>query len=157
MWHRNGTWRRKEEPPSPDYDPSRWGYPDLRPPHQLAPLLEVLARASWPSWRATRSTSPTGSSGPRPRRYSGSGGVYRCKDGDARSPTTSTRTFEYPGGRTAVFTSIESNAFDHYYETYYGTKGTLILRGETEAYLFDEGGGDKATAVEVAAKGSRGR
>jgi len=28
VWHRNGTWRRKGEPPSADYDPSRWGYPD---------------------------------------------------------------------------------------------------------------------------------
>jgi predicted dehydrogenase len=35
-------------------------------------------------------------------------------------------TFEYPGGRTADFSSIESNAFDDYYEMYLGTKGTLI-------------------------------
>ena len=27
VWHRNGNWRRKGEPPSPDYDPSPWGYP----------------------------------------------------------------------------------------------------------------------------------
>ena len=26
-WHRNGNWRRQGEPPSPDYDPSKWGYP----------------------------------------------------------------------------------------------------------------------------------
>ena len=26
-WHRNGSWRRKAEKPSPDYDPSQWGYP----------------------------------------------------------------------------------------------------------------------------------
>ena len=26
-WHRNGSWRRKAEKPSPDYDPSPWGYP----------------------------------------------------------------------------------------------------------------------------------
>ena len=26
-WHRNGNWRRTGEPPSPDYDPSKWGYP----------------------------------------------------------------------------------------------------------------------------------
>ena len=26
-WHRNGSWRRKAEPPSPDYDASQWGYP----------------------------------------------------------------------------------------------------------------------------------
>ncbi len=26
-WHRNGNWRRSGNPPSPDYDPSKWGYP----------------------------------------------------------------------------------------------------------------------------------
>ena len=54
-----------------------------------------------------------------------------------------------------VFTSIESNAFDNYYEAYYGTKGTLILKGEVEAYLFEEGapaGEAKATGVAVASK-----
>jgi predicted dehydrogenase len=84
----------------------------------------------------------------------GSGGVYRWKDG-REVPDHTYATLEYPGGRTAVFTSIESNAFDHYYEAYYGTRGTLILRGETEAYLFDEGalpGEAKPTTVEVTPK-----
>ena len=48
-------------------------------------------------------------------------------------------TFEYPGGRTATFSSIQSNAFDDAYEMFMGTKGTLILKHETEAYLFNEG------------------
>ena len=26
-WHRNGSWRRKGDPPSTDYDASKWGYP----------------------------------------------------------------------------------------------------------------------------------
>src|SRR5205085_1969070 len=26
-WHRNASWRRKEDPP-PEFDPSKWGYPD---------------------------------------------------------------------------------------------------------------------------------
>ena len=67
-------------------------------------------------------------------------------------------TLEYPGGRDAVFTSIESNAFDNYYEAYYGTKGTLILQGEIDAYLFEEGapaGEAKATGVEVAPQQDR--
>src|SRR6266571_1898390 len=60
--------------------------------------------------------------------------------------------FEYTHGRTAVFTSIESNAYEHYYEAFYGTRATLILRGETEAYLFDEGGGARPTTVDVSPK-----
>lgn len=57
-------------------------------------------------------------------------------------------TFEYSGGRTATFSSIQSNAFEDAYEMFMGTKGTLILRHETEAYLFGEGEG-AATRVEV--------
>ena len=60
--------------------------------------------------------------------------------------------FEYPGGRTATFTSIESNAFDQYYEAFFGTKGTLILERERDAFLFDEGEGLRPTAIEVSPK-----
>ena len=63
-------------------------------------------------------------------------------------------TFEYPGGRTAVFSSIESNAFDDYYETYFGTKGTLMLLREREALLFEEGGGDRQMGIAVTAAGT---
>jgi predicted dehydrogenase len=64
-------------------------------------------------------------------------------------------TFEYPGGITGTFTSGESNAFEERYEAFYGTKGTLIIRNEDEAMLFDEGDGAAkgATAIEVAPKG----
>jgi len=47
-------------------------------------------------------------------------------------------TFEYPGDRTALFTSIESNAFEDTYEEINGTKGTLLFRG-SHGYLFYEG------------------
>src|SRR5262249_12457438 len=88
----------------------------------------------------------------------GSGGVYRFKDG-REIPDHTYVTLEYPGGRSVVFTSIESNAFDNYYEAYYGTKGTLGLSGGIDAFLFEEHGAGttaaaqpKATGIEVAAK-----
>jgi hypothetical protein len=62
-------------------------------------------------------------------------------------------TFEYPGGRTATFSSIQSNAFDDAYEMFMGTKGTLILKHETEAYLFNEGE-NLSTRVEVSPRQS---
>ena len=50
-----------------------------------------------------------------------------------------------------MFSSIESNAFDDYYEMFMGTKGTLILRREIEALFFEEGGGEAgATSITVA-------
>ena len=84
----------------------------------------------------------------------GSGSVARWKDGREVDDHVYA-TFEYPGGRTATFSSIESNAFDHYYEVFFGTKGTLLLKGEAEAYLFEEGGGARPTGIEVAAAAER--
>jgi predicted dehydrogenase len=56
-------------------------------------------------------------------------------------------TFDYPGGRAAFFTSIETNAFDNIYEQFMGTKGTLVMAGNGEAFLFTE----KAAVQAVAA------
>ena len=65
------------------------------------------------------------------------GGISRYKDGREVSDHIYA-TFEYPGGRTATFSSIQSNAHEDAYEMFMGTKGTLILRHEVEAYLFNE-------------------
>jgi predicted dehydrogenase len=152
VWHRNGNWRRHGDPPSPDYDPSPWGYPTFE--HLLNWRLY---------WRYSKGLLAELAShqvaiadwffGSPPEMVQGSGGVHRFKDGREAHDHVYV-TFEYPQGRTAVFTSIESNAFDHYYEMYLGTRGTLILRGETEAFLFKEGEDRKPTALEVAAKGA---
>ncbi len=152
VWHRNGSWRRHEDPPSPDFDPSRWGYPTFD--HLLNWRLY---------WRYSKGLLAELCShqvnisnwffGAVPEAVTGAGGVFRFPEGGREVEDHLYATFEYPQGRTAVFTSIESNAFDDYYEMFMGTKGTLILSRETDAYLFQEGGG-KAAAVEVAAKGS---
>ena len=157
VWHRNGNWRRKIDLPSPDYDASRWGYPDydhlinwrLYKKYSRGHMAELashqVAIADW-FFDANASAAI------------GSGGVHRFKDG-REVPDHTYVTLEYPGGRTVVFTSIESNAFDNYYEAYYGTKGTLIMSGEIDAFLFEEKGAGstapatpKATGVEVTAK-----
>lgn len=153
VWHRNGSWRRKEDLPSPDFDPSRWGYPTfdhlvnwrLYWKYSQGLMAELAShQVNIANWYF----------GATPEAVLGSGGVYRWKNEGREVPDHVYATFEYPLGRTAVFTSIESNEYDHYYEAYYGTKATLILQGETEAYLFDEGGDKKATTVEVSTKGS---
>ena len=91
--------------------------------------------------------------GAEPTSVMGTGGIYRFNDG-REVPDHVYATWEYDGGRTAVFSSIESNAFDHYYEAFFGTKATLILQGEAEAYLFDESTGKPATGLEVTPKGN---
>ena len=150
-WHRNGNWRRKGDPPSPSYDPSPWGYPDWE--HLINwRLYKRYSRGLLAELASHQVSVVNWFFGAVPDAVHGSGGVYRWKDGREVDDHVFT-TFEYAGGRTATFSSIESNAFDHFYEVFFGTRGTLVLRGETEAYLFDEGGGAQPTGIEVAAPG----
>jgi predicted dehydrogenase len=153
VWHRNGSWRRQQEPPSPDYDPSPWGYPtfDHLVNWRLFWKYSKGLLAELASHQVNISNWFFGSV---PEAVTGAGGVYRFPEGDREVEDHVYATFEYPAGRTATFSSIESNAFDDYYEMFMGTKGTLILSRETDAYLFQEGKNAAATAVEVTAKGT---
>ncbi len=149
-WHRNGNWRRQGNPPSPDYNPSQWGYPTFD---------HLLNWRLW--WKYSQGLMAELAShqinainwflGSHPEAVSGHGGLYRYADGKREVYDHVYTTFEYPAGRTVTFSSIESNAFDDYYEMYMGTKGTLIILRESDALLFEEGAaGAQPTAVEVA-------
>jgi predicted dehydrogenase len=149
VWHRNGNWKRTGAPPSPDYDPSRWGYPTWD--HLLNWRLywryskglmaelgsHVVNNTNW-----FFDAHPAAGPGPA--------GLYLFKEGREVQDHVYV-TFEYPGGRTVVFTSIESNAWDDYYELHMGTKGTLLLQAEREAFFFPEGGSG-STGIEIARK-----
>ena len=67
-----------------------------------------------------------------PQAVVGTGGIYRYKDGREVNDHIYT-IFEYPKNLTLTYSAIQSNAFDHYYEEFMGTKGTIVLSGETEA------------------------
>jgi predicted dehydrogenase len=152
VWHRNGNWRRGAELPSPDYDASRWGYPTFD--HLINwRLYKAYSRGHMAELASHMVAITDWFFGAPAVGASGSGGVHRFADG-REVPDHTYVTLEYPGGRTALFTSIESNAFDSYYEAYYGTKGTLVLKGEIEAYFFEEGAAAVArpTAIAVAPK-----
>jgi predicted dehydrogenase len=153
VWHRNGNWRRKAELPSPDYSAAQWGYPTF---DHLANwrLYKKYSRGHMAELASHMVAITDWFFGANASAAIGTGGTCRYPDG-REVPDHTYVTLEYPGGRTVVFTSIESNAFDGYYEAYYGTKGTLILKGEVEAYLFEEGapsGEAKATGIAVASK-----
>lgn len=153
-WHRNGNWRRQGEPPSKDYNPSTWGYDSwdhllnwrLYWKHSQGLMAELAShQVNAVNWFL----------GSKPEAVIASGGVYRFADGKREVFDHVYATFEYPGGRTAMFSSIESNAFDDYYEMYMGTKGTLIIIRETDVLLFEEGSGSNRppTTVETARRG----
>ena len=149
-WARNGNWRRPGEPPSRDYDPSRWGYPTFEHLWNWRLYWKysrgLFAELCSHQLNATHWFLGTEA----PASVHGSGGVYRYKDGrEAHDHVYA--MFEYPGGLTATFSSIESNANDQRYEAFYGTKATLIMYNESEALLFHEGSDGRATGVEVSA------
>jgi len=152
-WHRNGNWRRKGDPPSPDYDPSKWGYPTFE--HLINWRLYWKYSQGLMAELCSHQLNATNwFLGSKPEAVSASGGVYRFKDGREAFDHVYA-TFEYPNGQTAVFSSIESNAFDDYYEMFMGTKGTLIIRREIEALFFEEGNGETgATSITVAPQGA---
>jgi predicted dehydrogenase len=151
-WHRNGNWRRTGNPPTPSYDPSPWGYKDWE--HLLNwRLYKQYSRGLLAELASHQVNIVNWFFGAVPETVHGTGSVARWKDGREVDDHVYA-TFEYPGGRTATFSSIESNAFDHYYEVFFGTKGTLLLKGEAEAYLFEEGGSARSTGIEVTAASS---
>jgi predicted dehydrogenase len=147
-WHRNGNWRRQGQPPTPDFDPSKWGYPTFE--HLLNwRLYWKYSQGLMAELCSHQINAANWFLGSHPTAVSATGGVYRFKDG-REVPDHVYVTFEYPNGQTAVFSSIESNAFDDYYEMFMGTKGTLIIRREIEAMVFEEGNREGATSIAVA-------
>src|ERR1700754_2518102 len=148
-WHRNSTWRKTEEAPTQNFDPSKYGYPDWE--HLLNwRMYKKYSEGLMCELGSHQITAASWFFDSHPEAVYANGDTYRFKDGREVYDHVFA-TFNYPGGRTATFSSIQSNAFDQNYEMYMGTKGTLIMTRELEAYLFVEGGGDvpSTTRVEV--------
>lgn len=149
VWHRNANWRRTGDPPSPDYSPAKWGYPTWE--HLLNwRLYKKYSRGLLAELGSHQVAIANWFFGAIPEAVLGTGGIYRWDDGREVDDHVYA-VFEYPNGRTAVFTTIESNSFDDYYEAFFGTKGTLILKGEADALLFEEGSRAQ-TQIEVTPK-----
>jgi predicted dehydrogenase len=151
LWNRNKNWRRPLGPMPDGLDPKAWGYDDY---DQLV------------NWRLYKKhsqglTAELGSHmvnvtnwffDAKPKAVVASGGIFRFKDREV--PDHVYANFEYPGGRTAVFMSTESDPFEGDYEAFHGTEGTLIFENEKNAYFFDhkEGRNPAATQIEIGQK-----
>ena len=150
-WHRNGNWRRKGEPPVPDYDASKWGYPTFE--HlwnwrlywkYSQGLMAELASHQLNAANWFLKSAPTA--------VTATGGIHRYNDG-REVPDHIYALWEYPGGRTVSYSSLESNALENRYEVYFGTKATLLVKNENEAQLFEEGeGAARQTGVQVSSR-----
>lgn len=146
-WHRNTTWRKTEDPPAPNFDPSRWGYPDWE--HLLNwRMYRKYSEGLLCELGSHQVTATSWFFDSHPESVYVTGGTYRFKDGREVYDHVFA-TFNYPGDRTATFSSIQSNAFEENYEMFMGTKGTLIMTRELDAYLFNEAGDNPASPTRV--------
>jgi predicted dehydrogenase len=149
IWHRNANWRRSGTPPSPDYDPSRWGYPSFE--HLLNwRLYWKYSKGLFAELASHQVNVSNWFFGGPPEAVFATGGVQRFKDGREVYDHIYA-VFDYPGGRTATYSSVESNALENRYEVFFGTKATLMLQNESEAMLFEEGAA-RQTGIEVTAR-----
>jgi predicted dehydrogenase len=150
-WHRNGNWRRTANPPSAGYDPSRWGYPTFE--HLLNwRLYWKYSQGLFAELASHQLNAVNWFLGAHPQAVTASGGVHRFNDG-REVPDHIYAMWEYPGGRTATYSSIESNALEDRYEVFFGTKATLLVKGENEAQLFEEGSAaTRQTGVQVTSR-----
>jgi predicted dehydrogenase len=156
VWHRSKTWRRTEAPPSADFDPRPWGYDSWD--HLLNwRLFRKYSRGLMAELGSHQMSIANWFLGNTPQAVFTSGGVHRFKEGGREAFDHVYATFDYPGGVTATFTSIESNAFDSTYEMFTGTKGTLMLMGNGEAYLWREGEDSAALASALSPPTSKDR
>ncbi len=146
-WHRNTTWKKNEESPAANFDPSKYGYPDWE--HLLNwRMYKKYSEGLLCELGSHQINAASWFFDSHPTHVYVSSGTYRYKDGREVADHVYA-TFNFPNDRTATFTSIQSNAFDENYEMFMGTKGTLIMTRELESYLFMEGEGGATTKVET--------
>jgi len=151
VWHRNGNWRRKGDPPSPDYDPSAWGYPSYE--HLLNwRLYWKYSQGLFAELASHQLNAANWFLGSAPLAVSATGGVHRYNDG-REVPDHIYAIWDYPDGRTATYSSVESNALENRYEIFFGTKATLMVKNEVEALLFEEGA-SRESGIEVTPRGA---
>jgi predicted dehydrogenase len=153
VWHRNGNWRRAGTPPSPDYNPSKWGYPTFE--HLLNwRLYWKYSQGLFAELASHQLNAANWFLGSAPEAVTATGGVHRFNDG-REVPDHIYAIWEYPGGRTATYSSIESNALEDRYEVFFGTRATLLVRRENEALLLEDGSAaNRETGVQVTPRDS---
>ena len=150
--HTSNSGRLVNEPNAVSFDPLPWGYSS---PEDLL------------NWRLDRrhSNGLMGESGGAllslmnwfledvPVAVQAKGGTYSYKDGrDVDDHVFA--TLEYPNGRTATLSVIQSNGFEASYTQFMGTNGTLII-GKDEALLFTEEGRRQAVVKAAKVSGSQ--
>ncbi len=150
IWHRNTDWRRPVR--ELDFNPAPYGYPDLEHLKNWR-LYKKYSQGLMAELGSHQVQVVNWFTGNVPKTVYASGGVYRYKDG-REVPDHVYAIYEYPEDVTLVYTTIQSNKLENYYEEFMGTEGTIILGGEREALLFSEGN-KESQATQIAAEAAK--
>ena len=141
-WHVASSGRANSTSDAENFQPSSWGY---------ASLEELL---NWRLYRRYSNGLMTEAGGAlvslinwflnaAPVAVAATGGIFSYKDGRDVADHVFT-TLQYPHGRTATISLIQSNGFEGSHVQFLGTRGTLII-GNDEALLFNEVGSQPST------------
>jgi predicted dehydrogenase len=136
-WHSYSSGRLENAPDTVTFDPRPWGYPTL---DQLVNwrLYRRYSDGLMAEWGGALVSLTNWYFDVAPTAVHATGGIYSYKDGrDVNDHVYA--TLEYPNGRTATLSLIQSNGLEGSYTQFMGTKGTLII-GNGEALLFAEEG-----------------
>jgi predicted dehydrogenase len=150
--HSYNSGRVENEAGAASFDPRPWGYASLE---QLLNwrLYRKYSDGLMGEWGGALVSLTNWFLDAAPVAVQATGGIYSYKDGrDVDDHVYA--TLEYPRGRTATLSLIQSNGLEGSYTQFMGTKGTLIL-GKDEALLFTQNERSHATVGMVKLSGSQ--
>jgi predicted dehydrogenase len=145
-WHSATSGRIAADPGAssfdPHFDPRPWGYASVE---QLVNwrLYQRYSNGLMGEWGGALISTINWFLDATPTSVLATGGIYSYQDGrDVDDHVYA--TLEYPNGRTATLSLIQSNGFEGSYVQFMGTRATLIV-GQDEALLFAEDAGKRTT------------
>jgi predicted dehydrogenase len=133
-----------------NFDPRQWGYASVEELSNWR-LYRRCSLGLVAEWGGSLISQTNWFFNSAPSRIHATGGIYSYKDGRDTDDHVFA-TLEYPNGRTATISLIQSNGFEGSYARVLGTKGTLIIR-QGEALLFTEED-TRSTTVQIATMNS---
>ncbi len=140
--HSNDSGRLELSPGAMSFDPRLWGYAS---PEQLLNwrLYRRYSNGLTGEWGSALVSLTNWFLDSVPDAVQATGGNFSYRDGrDVDDHVFA--TLEYPQGRSATLSLIQSNGFERSYVQFMGTRGTLIV-AKDEALLFTEAGGRPTT------------
>jgi predicted dehydrogenase len=134
-WHNSSSGRKEVAATGVTFDPRPWGYASL---DELVNwrLYRRYSNGLTSEWGGALISLTNWFLDSSPTSVQATGGIFSYKDGRENADHVYA-SLEYPGGKTATLSLVQSNGFEGGYVQFMGTKGTLII-GRDDALLFTE-------------------